>query len=64
MTSLTAVPHLSRRIRSGQIYGANWWQAGRFLAVGASGFAINLAVFSALVHGAGVDIAWLPCARI
>jgi putative flippase GtrA len=36
-------------------YSANWWQAGRFLAVGASGFAINLAVFSVLVHGFGVD---------
>ena len=33
---------------------ANWYQLARFSAVGASGFAVNLAVFTLLVRGAGV----------
>jgi len=33
----------------------NWLQLVRFAAVGASGYVINLAVYSALVHGADVD---------
>jgi putative flippase GtrA len=32
----------------------NWLQLGRFCAVGASGFAVNLAVYTLLLHGAGV----------
>ncbi len=51
MSSIVAVP----RLRAGLLYVGNWWQAARFLAVGASGFAINLVVFSLLVHAAGVD---------
>ncbi|MEO8289628.1 MAG: GtrA family protein [Gaiellaceae bacterium] len=31
---------------------ANWFQLAKFCAVGASGYAVNLAVFAALVHGA------------
>jgi putative flippase GtrA len=34
---------------------ANWLQLLRFAIVGASGYAINLAVFAALVHAAGLD---------
>lgn len=33
---------------------SGWTQLGKFCAVGASGYVVNLAVFSALVHGAGV----------
>jgi dolichol-phosphate mannosyltransferase len=33
----------------------NWFQLLRFAMVGASGYAVNLAVFGALVHGGGVD---------
>ena len=32
---------------------ANWLQLIRFAAVGASGYVVNLAVFTAAVHGAG-----------
>jgi putative flippase GtrA len=31
----------------------NWVQLGKFAAVGASGYAINLAVYTALLRGAG-----------
>ena len=34
---------------------ANWSQLVRFATVGASGYVINLAVFAALLHGAGAD---------
>ncbi len=55
MISAARVPRLTVRVRSGLARAANWWQAARFLVVGASGFAINLLVFAALVHGVGVD---------
>ena len=55
MSSVIALPRVAARLRTGMSYSANWWQAVRFLAVGASGFAINLLVFSVLVHGAGAD---------
>lgn len=55
MISVAILPRYTTRMRAGLAYAENWWQAARFLAVGASGFAINLAVFSALVHGAGMD---------
>ena len=32
----------------------NWVQLGKFVAVGASGYVVNLSVYSALVHGAGI----------
>jgi putative flippase GtrA len=44
-----------RSLRPALRHVPNWWQLGRFLAVGASGFAINIALYGALVHGAGVD---------
>ena len=34
--------------------GHNWLQLGRFAAVGASGYVVNLAVYAALVRGAGL----------
>ena len=33
----------------------NWTQLGKFCAVGASGYAVNLAVYTALLNGADVD---------
>ncbi len=33
----------------------NWWQLGRFLTVGASGFAINLTIYALLAHGLALD---------
>lgn len=55
MIASWAAPRLPTRVHTGLSHSANWWQAARFLTVGASGFAINLAVFSALVHGMGAD---------
>ena len=47
----------SRRARVGHGLRrpANWFQLVRFGLVGLSGYVVNLAVFAALVHGAGVD---------
>jgi dolichol-phosphate mannosyltransferase len=41
------------RVREGLRHPANWLQLIRFGAVGASGYVVNLAVFTAAVHGAG-----------
>jgi len=38
----------------------NWVQLGKFCAVGVSGYAINLAVYTALLRGAGIH--YLPAA--
>ena len=38
------------RVLQGLRHVPNWWQLGRFLAVGASGFAINIVVYAVLVH--------------
>ena len=43
------------RVRHGVREAANWLQLMRFAAVGASGYVVNLAVFSALVHVVGAD---------
>ncbi len=43
------------RVRAGLRKPSNWLQLVRFGAVGASGYVVNLAVFTLLVHGAGVD---------
>jgi putative flippase GtrA len=32
----------------------NWVQLGKFVVVGTSGYVVNLAVYSTLVHGAGI----------
>ena len=47
-------PH-ARRLRAGLRKPSNWFQLIRFAAVGASGYVVNLAVFTLLVHAAGVD---------
>jgi putative flippase GtrA len=43
------------RLRAGLRKPSNWLQLVRFATVGASGYVVNLAVFTALVHAAGVD---------
>lgn len=52
--SAVALP-LHRRVRHGMRHPANWMQLVRFAFVGASGYVVNLAVFAAAVHLAGVD---------
>ena len=53
------------RVRHGVRQPQNWLQLVRFAAVGASGYAVNLAVFAACVHLVGIDyrvsdvIAWV-----
>ena len=39
---------------------ANWVQLAKFCVVGATGYVVNLAVFAALVHGAGMH--YIPAA--
>jgi putative flippase GtrA len=51
MATLAGVRSLKLALR----HIPNWWQLGRFLAVGASGFAINIVVYAVLVHGTGLD---------
>jgi putative flippase GtrA len=52
------------RLRHGMRHTHNWLQLGRFGAVGAVGYVVNLAVFAACVHLIGIDyhlsavIAW------
>ncbi len=43
------------RVRAGVRHSRNWLQLVRFAAVGASGYVVNLAVFAACVHLAGID---------
>jgi putative flippase GtrA len=43
------------RVLAGLRHLPNWWQLGRFLTVGASGFAINIALFALLVHPLGMQ---------
>jgi putative flippase GtrA len=52
--SAVALP-LHHRVRHGLRHPANWLQLVRFALVGASGYAINLAVFTAAVHLLGID---------
>jgi putative flippase GtrA len=53
------------RVRSGMRHPHNWLQFGRFGAVGATGYVVNLGVFAACVHLLGIDyhlsavIAWV-----
>ena len=50
-----AAPQLRTRVGAGIRRPAAWLELVRFALVGASGYVVNLAVFAALVHGAGVD---------
>jgi putative flippase GtrA len=49
-----AIP-LHVRVRHGVRRPHNWLQLGRFTAVGASGYVVNLAVFALCVHALGFD---------
>ena len=54
LTTAVELPfHL--RVRHGVRRPHNWLQLVRFATVGASGYVVNLAVFAACVHLAGVD---------
>jgi putative flippase GtrA len=46
---------LRARVRHGVSHPHNWWQLGRFAAVGASGYVVNLAMFALCVHLLGID---------
>jgi putative flippase GtrA len=50
------------RVIAGLRHLPNWWQLGRFLAVGASGFVINIVLYGVLVHSA--DLHYLVAAVI
>ncbi|MCC6224051.1 MAG: GtrA family protein [Thermoleophilia bacterium] len=45
---------LAVRARTGARRPANWLQLAKFCLVGASGYAVNLGVYAALVHAAGI----------
>ena len=52
----SSVPRTTRaRVQQGMRLSHNWFQLGRFALVGASGYVVNLACFTALVHGADVN---------
>ena len=46
---------LHLRVRHGLRRPGNWLQLVRFLAVGASGYVVNLATFAICVHAIGID---------
>src|SRR3954447_21599904 len=46
--------HHARRVRLGLKRPHNWMQLVKFSVVGGTGYVINLAVFAALVEGAGI----------
>jgi putative flippase GtrA len=48
------VSALALRARLGARRPANWLQLAKFCVVGASGYAVNLGVYTALLHGAGM----------
>jgi putative flippase GtrA len=43
------------RVRRGVRQKHSWWQLARFTAVGASGYVVNLAVFTVCVHALDLD---------
>jgi putative flippase GtrA len=43
------------RLRAGVRRSANWLQLGRFCAVGATGYVVNLATFTLCTHELGID---------
>lgn len=51
--AVTTVP-LHRRVRHGMRHPRNWFQLVRFGVVGASGYVVNLAVFTIAVHALDV----------
>ena len=53
-----ATPRFRTRMHAGVRKPANWLELVRFAIVGASGYVVNLAVFSLLVHGGDVHYRW------
>ena len=51
----TVVLPFHHRVRLGVRKPKNWFQLGRFVAVGASGYVVNLIVFAACVHAVGIN---------
>ena len=51
----TVVLPFHHRVRLGVRKPKNWFQLGRFVAVGASGYVVNLIVFAACVHALGIN---------
>ena len=54
MTTVVALP-FHHRVRLGVRHPANWLQLVRFAAVGATGYAVNLGVFTVCLHLLGID---------
>src|ERR1700733_9712340 len=54
LTSAVQLP-FRPRVRHGVRRPHNWFQLGRFVAVGASGYIVNLAVFALCVHALSID---------
>jgi hypothetical protein len=54
MTSAVALP-FRHRVRHGVRHPQNWLQLIRFAAVGASGYVVNLGVFTVCLHLLGID---------
>jgi dolichol-phosphate mannosyltransferase len=54
LTTAVALP-FHHRVRLGVLKPHNWLQLGRFVAVGASGYVVNLAVFAVCVHVLGIN---------
>jgi putative flippase GtrA len=54
LTTTVELPFRAR-VRYGVRETHNWLQLGRFAAVGASGYVVNLAVFAACVHALAID---------
>ena len=57
MTDEAVAPprRLHRRVRHGLRHAGNWFELVRFGVVGASGYVVNLLVFTVAVHAASVD---------
>jgi putative flippase GtrA len=54
VAAVTTLGHARARARRALRARHNWVQLVKFCTVGASGYAVNLAVFTALLHGADV----------
>lgn len=54
LTSAVELP-FHHRVRHGVRKPHNWFQLGRFVAVGASGYIVNLVVFAFCVHALAID---------
>jgi len=48
--AVISAPSVRVRVRTALRSGSNWAQLGRFCAVGAVGYGVNLAVYAALLH--------------